>query len=65
MKKKKYSLAGVDSNAFSIMGYVSKCMRLEGKSEEERAKYHDDAESADYAHLVSVSADMIDELNNK
>lgn len=31
MTKEKYTLVGVDGNAFSIMGYVLKCMRKEKK----------------------------------
>jgi hypothetical protein len=59
----KYSLVGVDGNAFSIMGYVAKAMRREGKSKEEIDKYYELAESSDYHNLLTVSADKIHQLN--
>lgn len=59
----KYNLVGVDGNAFSVMGYVAKAMRNEGKSREQIDAYYADAKSGDYNHLLSVSFQMIDELN--
>lgn len=59
----KYNLVGVDGNAFSVMGYVAKAMRNEGKSREQIDAYYADAKSGDYDHLLSVSIQMIDELN--
>ena len=63
--KNKYSLVGVDGNSFSIMGHVSRWMRIEGCSKEEIDKYLEDAKSSDYNHLLCVSIDMVDKLNNK
>ena len=63
MTKEKYTLVGVDGNAFFIMGYVLKCMRKEKKSQEEVDTYLADAKSSNYDHLVAVSAKMIEELN--
>lgn len=63
MTKEKYTLVGVDGNAFSIMGYVLKCMRKEKKSQGEIDTYLADAQSSNYDHLVAVSAKMIEELN--
>lgn len=62
--KKKYSLVGIDGNAYSIMGYVSKAMRNTGHTKEEIDAYLNDAMSSDYSHLVGVSADMIEKINN-
>lgn len=59
----KYDLVGIDGNAYSIMGYVSKCMRKEKKSEEEIKAYTDEAKSGEYNKLLYVSIDMIDKLN--
>lgn len=61
----KYSLVGVDGNCFSIMGQVSSWMRKEGCSKEEIEKYFEDAKSCDYNHLLCVSIDMVERLNNK
>lgn len=59
----KYTLEGVNGNAFCIMAYVKTAMKKEGKSKEEMEAYIDDAKSADYNHLVVVSLNKIDELN--
>lgn len=58
-----YSLVGVDGNAYSVMGYVSKCMRREHYSQEDIHNYIQQATSSDYNNLLCVSMDMIDKLN--
>lgn len=63
MAKEKYSLVGVDGNAYCVMGYVSHAMKNEGKSKEEIYAYYNDAMSGDYDHLLAVSVEMIDSLN--
>lgn len=63
--KQKYNLVGINGNAFSIMGYVTKAMRKEGKLEEEINAYREEAMSSDYNNLLCESMDIIDELNNK
>lgn len=60
-----YSLVGIDGNAYSIMSYVALSMQIEGKSDEEIDEYVHDATSSDYAHLLSVSSDMVYQLNNR
>lgn len=58
----KYSLNGVDGNAFSIMGYTSKALKREGLGnlvEEMREK----AMSEDYSHLIYVCCDYVDKAN--
>ena len=61
----KYSLVGVDGNAFSVIGKVSSWMRKEGYAKEEIEKYLEDAKSGDYNHLLCVSIDMVERLNKK
>lgn len=59
----KYNLVGINGNAFSVMGYVTRCMRKEGKSKEEIDEYIKKAKSSDYDNLLCVSMDVIEELN--
>jgi hypothetical protein len=59
----KYSLVGVDGNAFCVMGYVANAMKKEGKSEEEIDEYYENAKAKNYNHLLRVSLLKIDELN--
>lgn len=61
----KYTLVGVDGNAFSIMGYVAQAMKSEKMSQSEINDYRKEAMSGDYNNLLCVSMDMIDKLNNK
>ena len=61
----KYSLIGIDGNAFSVMGYVAKCMKQEHMSYEEIDNYRKDAMSGDYNHLLMVSVEMIEMLNEQ
>lgn len=65
MNNKKYSLIGIDGNAFSIMGYVSKAMKRTGYSREDIDKYLKSAQSSDYYNLVQVSLNRIEEINEK
>ena len=50
--KEKYTLVGVDGNAYAVMGYVKRCMREVGMSPEQRTAYIEDATSDDYHHLL-------------
>lgn len=63
--KDKYSLIGIDSHAFAIMGYVRKCMKKEDKSQEEIKAYTESAMSGDYNNLLYISSSMIDTLNQQ
>jgi len=63
--KSVYSIIGIDGNAYAIMAYVTSAMRAEGKSNAEIDKYLIDAKSGDYSKLISVSVDMINELNKE
>lgn len=62
--EENYSLIGVDSNAFAILGYVSKAMRKEKRSSQEIEEYIKNAKSNDYSHLLLVSQQMIEKLNS-
>lgn len=63
--KKRYTLVGVDGNAFSIMGYVTHAMKERHKTKAEIDAYTKDAMSSDYNHLLGVSASMICQLNEE
>ena len=58
----KYSLVKVDGNAFLIMGYTSKALKLEGLANlinEMREK----ATSGDYNNLLRVCMEYVDKAN--
>lgn len=61
----KYTLIGVDGNAYAIMAYVSECMRREGMSREEIEEYKERAKDGDYDHLLIEFLDMVEMLNEK
>lgn len=61
----KYKLVGINGNAFAVMGYVRDAMKKEGCSFEEKKAYTEDAMSGDYSHLLCVSINMIEKLNEK
>lgn len=60
----KYSLEGIDGNAYVVMGYVQNAMRKEHCTKQEIDSYLADAMSNDYDHLLAVSYKMIDRLND-
>lgn len=60
-----YSLEGINGNAFSVMGYVTECMKREGKTKAEIKEYTGDTMSGDYNNLLCVSIDIIDSLNEQ
>ena len=62
MDEEKYSLVGIDGNAFYVMGYVSKALKREGLSNLVD-EYQKDAKSSDYNHLLIVSMKYIDMAN--
>lgn len=61
----KYSLVGVDGNAYCIMGYTAKAMRRAGFSKEEVEQMYEEAESSDYYNLIAVCDGYIDKVNEK
>ena len=60
--KKKYTLVGVDGNAFAVMGYVQRALRESGMRELQE-EYTKEAMSGDYENLLCVSMDYIDRIN--
>ena len=58
--RKKFSLVGVDGNAFSIMAHVKTAMREAGFSKEERSAYIEDCRRGDYDRLLIRSEEMIE-----
>lgn len=61
---KAYTLVGVDGNAFSVMGYVRSAMKRAHMSNMDIEAYTKDATSSDYNHLLVVSCEMIDRVND-
>jgi hypothetical protein len=60
---KRFTLVGVDGNAFCVMGYVANAMKKAKMTREEISEYQKDAMSSDYNHLLAVSAEMIEIVN--
>lgn len=63
--KNKYTLVGVDGNAFSVMAYTKTVMKKSGFSNEEVTEYLSKATSGDYNNLLCVSMEMIEECNKR
>ena len=61
MKKIKLDLAGVDSNAFSILGAFGSRARREGWTKEEIAAVREKAIAGDYAHFVATIAEYCED----
>lgn len=61
----KYTLVGVDGNAFCIMGYVSSALKREKCSRDKIDEYIKEATSGNYDHLIQTSVKVLDELNSK
>ena len=61
----RFSLIGIDGNAFAVMGYVASCMKKVGYSKSEIDSYHQRATSSDYNNLLFVSQEQIEECNSK
>lgn len=62
-KKAKFTLKGLDGNAWCIMAYVSEAMRKSGVAPARRNEYVKQATGGDYNNLVTVSQGIIDKLN--
>lgn len=62
---KKYSLVGVDGNAFFVMGYVKRAMEESGFSREEQKEFITKATSGDYTNLLCVAVEKIEECNKR
>ncbi len=58
----KYSLVGVDGNAYAVMGYTARALKSEGL----RGlvdEMHNRATSGDYNNLLCVCMEYIDKAN--
>ena len=64
MAQPKYTLEGLDGNAFCIMAYVNEAMRKEGKPPKERNAYTKEVTTGDYDNLLAVSQSVLNELNS-
>ena len=60
---KAYTLVGINGNAYSIMGYVRVAMDDANMTNDDIDAYIKDATSSDYNHLLAVSCEMIDKVN--
>ena len=60
---KAYTLVGINGNAYSIMGYVRAAMDDANMTNDDIDAYIKDATSSDYDHLLAVSCEMIDRVN--
>ena len=60
----KYSLVGVNGNAYAVMGYTSRALIREGL-EDLVDEMHEKAKSGDYYHLLSVCDEYIGKANQK
>lgn len=60
---KAYTLIGINGNAYSIMSYVRDAMHDANMTNKDIDAYVKDATSSDYNHLLAVSCEMIDKVN--
>ena len=58
----KYTLVGVDGNAYSVMGYTAMALKREGLGNLIK-EMHEDATSSDYDHLLAVCLKYVDMAN--
>lgn len=65
VNEEKYTLVGVDGNAYCIMGYVVSALKREKRPLSEIDHYLSDAMSDDYTYLINVSISVLNKLNNK
>ena len=60
----KYTLVGVDGNAYAVMGYTSNALNREGLRDKVDAMYKE-ATSGDYNNLLRVCMKYLDMANEK
>ena len=61
----KYTLVGVNGNAFAVMAYVVRAMELEKVAKRTIRAYTDKAMSGSYDDLLALSCEELDKLNEK
>lgn len=59
----KYDLVGINVNAWSVMGYVTRAMRECKFSKDDIVAYQQRAMSGNYDNLLCESVQMIDKCN--
>ena len=60
----KYSLVGVDENAFAVLGYTANALKTEGLSNLKEEMYQK-AMSSTYNNLLIVCSTYLDRANKK
>ena len=63
--ERKYSLIGVNLNAYSVIAYVTKCMREERLLESDILEYRIECKNSNYKRVMRISNDMLNFLNSK
>jgi len=58
----KFSLVGVNGNAFAVMGYTARALRRAGL-EDQVDKMYEEAESGNYYHLITTCEGYINKAN--
>lgn len=58
----KYSLVGVDGNAYSVMGYTQRALKRTGHADLVKPMI-EEAESGDYDNLLRVCMEYLDIAN--
>lgn len=58
----RFTLVGVDGNAFSVMGYTANCMKQAGLKDKIEEMY-DKAKSGDYYNLIAVCDEYVQMAN--
>lgn len=59
----KYSLVGVDGNAYAVMGYTARALRNEGLGNKVK-EMQDKAMSGDYNNLLAVCCEYVEKAND-
>lgn len=58
----RFTLIGVDGNAFSVMGYTERALRKAGL-QDRVDKMYEEAESGDYYHLLMICDSYVQMAN--
>lgn len=60
----RFTLVGVDGNAFCIMGYTAQCLRKAGLGDKV-SQMHKEATAGDYYNLIAVCDRYVEMANDK
>ena len=58
----RFTLVGVNGNAFSVMGYTARCLKRAGLGDKVD-EMHSKATSGDYYHLIAVCDEYVQMAN--